>query len=230
MINGDGRACLADFTLLTIAPSESTGTISSHTGGVAGGTIQWMSPELLDPERFGLEGGRATRQSDCYALGMVVYEVLSGQAPFASYNDSIVVQKVLKGERPGRPRGDKKKLFTDNLWRMLELCWKPQPGDRPNVEDVLLSLGGNPLPLRLTPGAVGDTRKNSGVRRGATTGEFSTFPCLISGSPLSILRLTVPLAPRDVAVNRVSSNRRADDRASRNTSTFPGPGPYSGSP
>jgi len=37
-----------------------------------------MSPELLDPERFGMpesEGNRPTRQSDCYALGMVIYEV-----------------------------------------------------------------------------------------------------------------------------------------------------------
>ena len=37
-----------------------------------------MSPELLDPERFGIpesEDTRPTRQSDCYALGMVVYEV-----------------------------------------------------------------------------------------------------------------------------------------------------------
>jgi len=37
-----------------------------------------MSPELLDPERFGMpESGdnRPTKQSDCYALGMVIYEV-----------------------------------------------------------------------------------------------------------------------------------------------------------
>ena len=37
-----------------------------------------MSPELLDPERFGIpqsEGDRPTMQSDCYALGMVIYEV-----------------------------------------------------------------------------------------------------------------------------------------------------------
>jgi len=47
----------------------------SFTGG---GTYRWMSPELLDPERFGIplvEGDRPTRQSDCYALGMVIYEV-----------------------------------------------------------------------------------------------------------------------------------------------------------
>ena len=37
-----------------------------------------MSPELLHPERFGIpesESDRPTRQSDCYALGMVIYEV-----------------------------------------------------------------------------------------------------------------------------------------------------------
>jgi len=34
-----------------------------------------MSPELLDPERFGITDYRPTKKSDCYALGMVVYEV-----------------------------------------------------------------------------------------------------------------------------------------------------------
>ena len=34
-----------------------------------------MGPELLDPERLGTCDGRPTKQSDCYVLGMVVYEV-----------------------------------------------------------------------------------------------------------------------------------------------------------
>ena len=34
-----------------------------------------MSPELLNPEEFGIEDSRPTIQSDCYALGMTVYEV-----------------------------------------------------------------------------------------------------------------------------------------------------------
>jgi serine/threonine protein kinase len=44
-----------------------------------------MSPELLDPERFGIpqsEGDRPTRQSDYYALGMVIYEVRVHVSPF----------------------------------------------------------------------------------------------------------------------------------------------------
>jgi len=48
-----------------------------------------MSPELLDPERFGVtesEGNRPTRQSDCYALGMVIYEVGVHTSVFAIAN------------------------------------------------------------------------------------------------------------------------------------------------
>jgi len=171
LINNSGHACLADFTLLTIAPSQSASTVSSRTGGVGGGTIQWMSPELLNPERFGLEGGRPTKQSDCYALGMVIYEVLSGQAPFASYNDSVAIRKVLEGERPVRPQGDGGKLFTAAIWRLLELCWKPQPGDRPSVEDVLLGLEGN------------ENRRQVSLRRRSynrTSRNLSTFPGLTS--------------------------------------------------
>jgi serine/threonine protein kinase len=53
----------------------SHGTLMSF---LVGGTRRWMSPELLDPELFHIpqsEGDRPTRQSDCYALGMVIYEV-----------------------------------------------------------------------------------------------------------------------------------------------------------
>ena len=87
LIDNDRRACIADFGLTTI-----TGVVTRATAGdskvslisndtlmsfTAGGTCRWMSPELLDPERFGMpesEDNRPSRQSDCYALGMVIYE------------------------------------------------------------------------------------------------------------------------------------------------------------
>ena len=40
-----------------------------------GGSIRWMSPELIDPEQFGVKGNRPTKMSDSYAFGMVIYEV-----------------------------------------------------------------------------------------------------------------------------------------------------------
>ena len=96
-----------------------------------------MSPELFHPKDFGLEDSRRTKCSDCYALGMVIYEVLSGRVPFFSYDVFAVVAKVGRGERPERPQGAEGKLFTDVIWGILERCWAPRRDNRPRIEDVL---------------------------------------------------------------------------------------------
>ena len=93
-----------------------------------------MSPELLDPDHFGLESSQPTKPSDCYALGMVILEVLSGQKPFTRYQNLTVMRRVMEGERPERPCGV---WFTDDLWRTLELCWSPLPQERPPVDVIL---------------------------------------------------------------------------------------------
>ena len=99
-----------------------------------------MSPEILDPRRFGLRDSRPTKQSDCYALGMVILEVLTGVYPFPDYGSFIVTSKIVEGERPGRPEGDEGVWFTDDLWEMLELCWSTQPERRPAIDAVLQCL------------------------------------------------------------------------------------------
>jgi len=99
-----------------------------------------MSPELLDPVRFGREDGRPTRESDCYALGMVILEVLSGKPPFSGDSGVIVMRKVIEGERPGRPEGKEEVWFTGDLWETLEQCWLPQPQRRPEIDGVLQCL------------------------------------------------------------------------------------------
>lgn len=48
--------------------------LSETAGRSYEGTLRWMSPELLDPDGSG-SSGRPTRESDRYALGMVIYEV-----------------------------------------------------------------------------------------------------------------------------------------------------------
>jgi hypothetical protein len=91
-----------------------------------------MSPELIAPP---VKNSRPTRSSDCYALGMVIYETISGNLPFHGHADLAVVVKVLGGGRP--PRGA---CFVESLWKLLEQCWASQPNDRPSIEDVLLRL------------------------------------------------------------------------------------------
>jgi len=136
LIDNNGHARLADFSLLTIVLDQST-IMSTYT---AGGTFRWMGPELLDPESFGLGGVRPTKASDCYALGMVIYEVLSGQEPFGHLGNHVLIRRILDGERPGRPQGEEGILFTDSIWGVLELCWRSQPHDRISVTGVLSCL------------------------------------------------------------------------------------------
>jgi hypothetical protein len=99
-----------------------------------------MSPELFDPGKFDLQDSRPTKRSDCYALGMVIYEVLSGKVPFSRYYHYNVVARVLEGERPGRPQGAEGTWFKDDVWRILGCCWRPIPRDRPGIRDVLQCL------------------------------------------------------------------------------------------
>jgi len=171
MIDSNGRACLTGFSLLTIASDQST-TKSSR--GMSG-TVRWMSPELFHPGAFDLRDSRPKKESDCYALGMVIYEVLSGRTPFASYSLFAIMSKVLDGERPKRLRGSAGNLFTDDIWGTLELCWKQHPGDRISAEAVLLRLERIPSPLGPPPNVDGDSEPESDNQSDDSSGGSSAF-------------------------------------------------------
>jgi len=67
-----GTARIGDFGLMIM--TELTTILLSNTAIASCGTTRWMSPELLDPVHFRSDG-LPSRQSDCYALGMAIYEV-----------------------------------------------------------------------------------------------------------------------------------------------------------
>ena len=130
----------------------------SFTDG--GGTTRWMSPELLDPDRFGISDSRQTKQSDCYAFGMVVYEVCSdvifptsaevllvchqvlcGKTPYWEItNEAGVMLAIPRGDRPQKPEAMENLGFTNQLWELVEQCWSVDIGARPDVRTVLSHL------------------------------------------------------------------------------------------
>jgi len=152
------------------------------------GAAQFMSPERIAPGIFGLGHSCLTKESDCYALGMVIYEVLSGQMPFSQDRDAETMLRVLDGTRPRRPQGNVGELFTDGIWEILELCWKHQPGDRISAEEVLLRLEQIRSPLRL-PDDVDeeDTETVTGDQSDDASSYSSTFLSFMPSSSLIIL-------------------------------------------
>jgi eukaryotic-like serine/threonine-protein kinase len=73
--NGGRRAMVTDFGLARLDPARSAG--SRRSSGVIVGTVDYMAPEQL-------RGESATVASDVFALGVVMFEMLTGRLPFAA--------------------------------------------------------------------------------------------------------------------------------------------------
>jgi eukaryotic-like serine/threonine-protein kinase len=93
----DGRALVADFGI-ALAASKAGGTRMTETG-MSLGTPHYMSPEQAMGERD------ITARSDIYALGAVLYEMLTGDPPFTgSTAQAIVARVVTESPRPLMPQ------------------------------------------------------------------------------------------------------------------------------
>jgi serine/threonine-protein kinase len=93
----EGQALVADFGI-ALALSAAGGTRMTETG-LSLGTPHYMSPEQAMGER------EITGRSDVYALGCVLYEMLTGDPPFTgSTAQAIVAQVVTEAPRPLIPR------------------------------------------------------------------------------------------------------------------------------
>src|SRR5262245_41382412 len=93
----DGRALVADLGI-ALAASKAGSTRMTETG-MSLGTPQYMSPEQAMGER------EITARSDVYALGVVLYEMLTGEPPFTGHTAQAVVARVLtETPRPMLPQ------------------------------------------------------------------------------------------------------------------------------
>ena len=102
---------LVDFGL---ALSESSASQSPGGRGQIAGTLKYMAPEQARGEGHRIDG-----RTDIYALGVVLYEMLSGQVPFSGPTVAELLQAVLSDE-PRPPR-----QFVRGLPRELErICLK----------------------------------------------------------------------------------------------------------
>lgn len=94
MVTPDGRVKVLDFGLarrLDDAASGAGAEASSWTmPGVIAGTLGYMAPEIL-------RGQRADARSDVWAMGIVLYEMLTGHRPFAGQTPFELSGAILSG-------------------------------------------------------------------------------------------------------------------------------------
>lgn len=88
LLDEDGNAYLSDFGI-----AKEEGADDGTPDGAIVGTMAYLAPEQI-------RGAEAGRQSDVYALGITLYEMLSGLRPFADLTLATLVYKHLNEPLP----------------------------------------------------------------------------------------------------------------------------------
>ncbi|KMY53573.1 serine/threonine protein kinase [Bacillus sp. FJAT-27231] len=92
LMDRDGNVKITDFGIAMALSATSI----TQTNAVLG-SVHYISPEQA-------RGGMATKKSDIYALGIVMFELLTGQLPFSGESAVSVALKHLQAETPSVKR------------------------------------------------------------------------------------------------------------------------------
>ena len=116
MIDEDGRAKIMDFGLARLLSQESRDGFGSRSG----------SPAYIAPEQ--IKGLPPDGRSDLYSLGILLYEMLTGQTPFKAESVAEIVDMHLH-EIPREPR-ELNPGISAGLSQLVMKCLEKEPGKR----------------------------------------------------------------------------------------------------
>jgi len=115
-----------DFGIAKIVSGESNRELTVR--GELMGTLEYMSPEQL-------YAGRVTERSDIYALGVILYEMITGRSPFPPH---ITATAALAHRRSVRPDPMSRRVpVPPELERIVMRCLEPDSRHRyPTIDEV----------------------------------------------------------------------------------------------
>ena len=127
------RALLSDFGLAGLQPGhEARDARITRTGEIIG-TPGYMAPEQL-------EGKPATEATDIFCVGLLGYEILTGQGPFAARTQWETLRRSLKD--PPTPLRLLRPEVDPELAALLERCLAKDPQKRPSASFLAKALRG----------------------------------------------------------------------------------------
>ncbi len=165
LVEGDGRVVVTDFGLTVSRPREQI----SEGSRTIGGTPSYMSPELLE--------GTATYQSDVYAIGVMMYELLSGRVPFSGSPAQVSEQQRTEVLRWTGPSGNVPEEWRPVIERAMHHRVRVRAKSARHLLDAvnrvcpdarIWSRGHRELRLAASPGGVGTASTEQGSRFGTT--------------------------------------------------------------
>jgi serine/threonine protein kinase len=123
LISREGVAKLSDFGVAYVEGD----TRVTRTGTLKG-KLTYLAPELF-------EGVAYSTASDVYALGVTLFKLAAGVAPFRGGNDGVLVRNILQGERPALSalRPD----LPGSLAAWVQQAIGLRPGDRPQMKALV---------------------------------------------------------------------------------------------
>ncbi|GET65601.1 kinase-like domain-containing protein [Rhizophagus irregularis DAOM 181602=DAOM 197198] len=117
---------LADFGL-----SKKIAEASSNSTSKICGIIPFVDPKSLNDQDYKLN-----EKSDVYSVGILMWQISSGNQPFSDLNyDEGLMLSIINGKR--------EEIIDDTLINYSNLyteCWKYEPDERPNMQEVVLIL------------------------------------------------------------------------------------------
>jgi len=124
MIDRNGDVKIMDFGIARTLQAK----------GITGEGIMIGTPEYMSPEQA--EGKEADERADIYALGIVLFEMLTGRVPFEGETPLSVALKH-KTEAPPDPRKINAQI-PDDLARLILRCLEKEKGKRYQSAQELL--------------------------------------------------------------------------------------------